>query len=172
MTAHPRERFRWSVDAVNMMPPPSGPNHCGSGYLAGQILDRPMRGARQVARGRRSLAARHRSRSSPGIRFNLRSGHPPLRYGVAASRSNGLEVRLAPPSPFVGALDAVVLAEIGAPSTIAQNELRAGRRPPCAEAAGAFKERAFVLNELTVDEDLSGRRRLRCREPIAFHQNL
>jgi hypothetical protein len=21
MTAHPRERFRWSVDAVNMMPP-------------------------------------------------------------------------------------------------------------------------------------------------------
>jgi hypothetical protein len=79
---------------------------------------------------------------------------------------------LAAPSPLGGTLDAVVLAKIGAPSAIAQYELRAARRPPCAKAARTFNEPAFVVNELTVDEDLSGRRWLRRREPIALHQGL
>jgi hypothetical protein len=48
-----------------------------------------------------------------------------------------------------GTLDAVVLPEIGAPSTIARHELCAGLRPPCAEGAG--------IREI-VDKDITGRR--------------
>jgi hypothetical protein len=55
---------------------------------------------------------------------------------------------------------------------IRNRELRAARRPPCAKAARTFNEPAFVVNELTMDEDLSGRRWLRRREPIALHQGL
>jgi hypothetical protein len=103
-------------------------------------------------------------------------GMVPLAKGPSeVSRVGGsgwLEVRLAAPSPLDGPLDAVMLAEIGAPSAIAQSELRAARRPPCAKTARTFKEPTFVVNELTVDEDLSGRRRLRRREPIALHQGL
>jgi hypothetical protein len=52
---------------------------------------------------------------------------------------NGLEVRVTGfTSPLDGTLDAVVLAEVGAPSAIAQDELSAGRGPPCAEAAGTL----------------------------------
>jgi hypothetical protein len=59
-----------------------------------------------------------------------------------------------------GPLDTVVLAEIGAPSAVALDELCAGLRPPCAEGAR--------VREI-VDEDVSGRGQLLRREAIAIN---
>jgi hypothetical protein len=74
----------------------------------------------------------------------------------------------ASPNPLDGALDTVVVAEIGAPTARAQDELSAGRGPPCSEAAGAFV-RPGDAPDFTMHEDLSRRRRLLCREAVAFH---
>jgi hypothetical protein len=76
--------------------------------------------------------------------------------------------RPAPASPETfgvraGPLDAIVLAEIGAPSAIARHELCAGLRPPCAEGAG--------IREI-VDEDVSSRGRLLRRKAIARFRRL
>jgi hypothetical protein len=68
-------------------------------------------------------------------------------------------------------MDAEVLAQIGPPSALAENELFARHRPPCAEAAGALERLRPALN-LIVNEDLPGRRRPLRREPIAIHQPL
>jgi hypothetical protein len=71
----------------------SEPNRDRSNDLAWPIFHRPMRGAGLVACGCRSCAVRQRSWSSFGIRFDLRSSHPPLRRGMATSRSNGLAIQ-------------------------------------------------------------------------------
>jgi hypothetical protein len=80
----------------------------------------------------------------------------------------GGHAELASPTPLDGALDAVVRAEIRAPSAIAQDELSTGRRPPCAKAASALV-RPGNDPDFAVHEDLSRRRRLLCREAMAFH---
>jgi hypothetical protein len=73
---------------------PSGPDRYRSNDLARPIFHRPMRGAGLVACGCRSRAVRQCSSSSPGIRFNRRSRHPPLYCGMAATQSNGFEIQI------------------------------------------------------------------------------
>jgi hypothetical protein len=72
----------------------SGPDRYRSNDLARPIFHRPMRGAGLVACGCRSRAVRQCSSSSPGIRFNRRSRHPPLYCGMAATQSNGFEIQI------------------------------------------------------------------------------
>jgi hypothetical protein len=103
------------------------------------------------------------------LRFN-----PDLNHDVIVSRHDAIVSNViggalsagpAPASPEAfgvraGPLDAVVLAEIGSPSAVAQGELCAGLRPPCAEGAR--------VREI-VDEDVSGRGQLPRREAIAIN---
>jgi hypothetical protein len=67
--------------------------------------------------------------------------------------------------------DAVVLAEIGPPSAIAQNEFFAWLRPPCAEATEAPMRSRRGLDSI-VDEDVPRRRALFRGEAIAINEFL
>jgi hypothetical protein len=98
---------------------------------------------------------------------------------MATSRSDGPEIQVDLSGRPISAstpLDdrtepfySVVLAEFGAPSAVAMNELFAWLRPPCAKAevAPKFSRRA---SDLTVNEDVPRRRRPLRRELQALQQ--
>jgi hypothetical protein len=84
----------------------------------------------------------------------------------------GIERRIAgeaSPPPDGRPLYSIVRAEIGAPSTIAHDKVSPRRRPPRAEA---LKQPLVSVDDLTVNEDLPGRRRPLRREAITFDQAL